>query len=40
MKMQPNDEFCPTPNLEAAIDRFPLVITPATPLNEAISLMS
>lgn len=28
--MQSYDDFCPTPNLEAAIDRFPLIITPET----------
>lgn len=38
--MQLNDEFFPAPDLEAAIDRSPLVITPETSLNEAIALMS
>ena len=38
--MQPHDDFCPTPNLEAAIDRFPLIVTPETSLSETIALMS
>ena len=38
--MQSHDDFYPTPNLEAAIDRFPLIITPETNLNETIALMS
>lgn len=38
--MQLNDNFFPTPDLEAAIDRSPLVVMPETSLAEAIALMS
>lgn len=38
--MQLNNQFFPTPDLEAAIDRSPLIITPETYLTEAIALMS
>ena len=38
--MQLNDEFFPAPDLEAAIDRSPLVISPETSLTEAIAMMS
>lgn len=38
--MQLNEEFFPTPDLKAALDRSPLVITPETYLTEAIAMMS
>lgn len=38
--MQLNEELFPAPDLEAVIDRSPLVITPETFLTDAIALMS
>ena len=38
--MQLNNQFFSTPDLEAAIDRSPLIITPETYLTDAIALMS
>ena len=38
--MQLNDQLFPTPDLEVAVDRSPLIITPETSLTEAIALMS
>ena len=38
--MQLNDQLFPTPDLEVAIDRSPLIITPETSLTEVIALMS
>ncbi len=38
--MHPNDPFIASPILEEAIDRNPLIVSPETPLIEAIALMS